>query len=58
MALPITAYANLGCVQFAAEHQKSRVALDVASKAQNSAATGDAFGVFLIGVPSQQLGRR
>ncbi len=56
MSLPTTAYANLDCTQLAAEHRKSKTSLDVASKAQNSAATGDAVGVFLIGVPVSSLG--
>jgi hypothetical protein len=56
ISLPTTAYVNLDCSQLVAEHQKSKTALDVASKAQNSAATGDAVGVFLIGVPVSSLG--
>lgn len=57
MSLPITtAYVSLDCTQLAAEHQKSTASLATVSKAQNSAATGDAVGVFLIGVPMSSLG--
>jgi len=56
LALPATAYVNLDCAQLAAEHQKSKVALETVSKAQNNAATGDAVGVFLIGVPLGSVG--
>jgi hypothetical protein len=56
MVMPTTAYANLDCPRLAAEHQRSTAALATVSKAQNSAATGDAVGVFLIGVPMSSLG--
>lgn len=56
MSLPTTAFVNLDCTQLAAEHQKTTAALATVSKSQNSAATGDAVGVFLIGVPMSSLG--
>ena len=54
--MPTTAFANLDCPELTAEHQKSTAALATVSKAQNSAATSDAVGVFLIGVPVSSLG--
>ncbi len=45
------AYTNLSCPQIASEHSKEKVKLDGLSKQQISAANGDAFGVFLVGVP-------
>ncbi|MEW9808725.1 hypothetical protein [Mesorhizobium marinum] len=51
MSMPANAYSGLSCAQLASEHQKSSAALTTVSQAQNNAATGDAVGVFLIGVP-------
>lgn len=51
MSMPANAYSGLSCAQLATEHQRSKTALDAVSAAQNNAATGDAVGVFLIGVP-------
>jgi hypothetical protein len=49
--IPMAAYANQDCSQLAQELIKEQQNLAAVSKAQNDAATGDAFGVFLIGVP-------
>ena len=51
MSMPANAYSGLSCAQLAQEHTRSTAGLSAASKAQNDAATGDAFSVFLIGVP-------
>lgn len=51
MSMPANAYAGLSCEQLAAEHRRSTASLSAVSKAQNDAATGDAFSVFLVGVP-------
>lgn len=50
--IPMAAYTNLNCQGLAQELIKERANLASLSKQQNSAATGDAFGVFLIGVPA------
>lgn len=50
--IPMAAYTNLNCQGLAHELIKERANLASLSKQQNSAATGDAFGVFLIGVPA------
>lgn len=51
----MAAYGNLGCEQLAQEYLKEQGNLAALSKQQNQAATGDAFGVFLIGVPASSL---
>lgn len=55
MTMPTGAYSNLTCQQLAAEHQKSSSALVAAEAQQRQAVTGDAVGVFLIGVPVSSL---
>ena len=55
MAMPVNAYLGLSCEQLAAEHQRSSAALAAVEAQQRSAATGDAVGVFLIGVPVSSL---
>ncbi len=45
------AYTNLSCPQLAQLHTTEKKKLDDLSKQQISAANGDAFGVFLVGVP-------
>jgi hypothetical protein len=50
--IPMSAYSNESCPSLAQELIKEQQNLAAVSKAQNSAATGDAFGVFLIGVPT------
>jgi hypothetical protein len=49
--IPMAAYTNYSCEQLGQEMIKEQAALSAISKAQNDAATGDAVGVFLIGVP-------
>ncbi len=46
------AYTNLSCERIAQEHKAERKKLDEFSKQQISAANGDAFGVFLVSVPT------
>ena len=55
MSMPPNAYAGLSCEQLASERSKSAAALDAVSQQQRSAVTGDAVGVFLIGVPMSSL---
>lgn len=50
--IPMAAYSNLSCQGLAHELSRERANLAVLSKQQNEAATGDAVGVFLIGVPT------
>ena len=45
------AYTGLSCRQLAQEETRIRGELDALSAAQNSAATSDAMGVFLLGIP-------
>ncbi|MEJ8307420.1 hypothetical protein [Agrobacterium larrymoorei] len=49
--VPMAAYSNMDCQALAQEYLKEQTALSAVSKQQNDAATGDAFGVFLVGVP-------
>jgi len=49
--IPMAAYENLTCEQIATEIVAENQKLSALSQAQNNAATGDAVGVFLIGVP-------
>jgi hypothetical protein len=51
-ALP---YQNLSCSQLAEEMARVNAAYTVAAQQQNDAATGDAWGVFLIGMPTSTL---
>ncbi|MDT6940772.1 hypothetical protein RI570_11495 [Brucella pseudogrignonensis] len=50
--IPMAAYTNLSCQALASELAKEKTKLTTLSKQQNEAATGDAVGVFLIGVPA------
>jgi hypothetical protein len=50
--IPMAAYTNLGCPALVQELLKEQNNLAALSKQQNQAATGDAVGVFLIGVPA------
>ena len=49
--IPMAAYSNQSCQGLAQELIKERAVLSSLSKQQHDAATGDAMGVFLIGVP-------
>lgn len=55
MSMPVNAYMGLTCQQLATEHQRSSLALAQAEASQRQAVTGDAVGVFLIGVPVSSL---
>jgi len=55
ISMPVNAYAGLSCDQLAVEHRRSAAALAAVSQQQKQAATGDAVGVFLIGVPVSSL---
>ena len=48
-------YQNYSCVQLGQELQRLEQAYAVAAKAQEDARTGDAWGVFLIGLPTSSL---
>lgn len=49
--VPMAAYTGQECGALDTEIARERATLAALSKAQHDAATGDAFGVFLIGVP-------
>lgn len=53
--IPMAAYSNDSCEKLAQELIGERNNLGALSKQQNNAATGDALGVFLIGVPASSL---
>lgn len=55
ISMPVNAYSGLTCGQLESEFQRSNSALQSRSAEQRSAATGDAVGVFLIGVPMSSL---
>jgi len=55
ISMPVNAYGGLSCDQLAVEHRRSSAALAAVSRQQEQAATGDAVGVFLIGVPVSSL---
>lgn len=55
VAMPVNAYSGLTCDQLVTEHRRSTAALAAVSQQQKQAATGDAVGVFLIGVPVSSL---
>lgn len=48
-------YQNLSCGQLAEEMARVNAAYTTAAQAQNDAATGDAWGVFLLGMPTSTL---
>lgn len=55
LSMPVNAYSGLSCAQLEGEYQRSNASLQARSAEQRSAATGDAVGVFLIGVPMSSL---
>ena len=55
ISMPVSAYSGLSCDQLVAEHRQSSAALAAVTQQQKQAATGDAVGVFLIGVPVSSL---
>lgn len=48
-------YSSLNCAQLATRMSDTRSELDKFSKMQDSKANGDAFGVFLLGIPFSKL---
>lgn len=48
-------YTDMDCTQLATRMTDARAELDKFSKLQDSKATGDAWGVFLLGIPFSQL---
>ncbi|MCV3270677.1 hypothetical protein [Roseobacter sinensis] len=50
-----TPYKGFSCKQLAAEHLKISQELQAASAAQKRAASGDAWGVFLLGLPLSSM---
>ena len=48
-------YSDLDCTQLATQMSDKRAELDKFSKLQDSKATGDAWGVFLLGIPFSKL---
>jgi hypothetical protein len=55
VAIPGDAYMAMSCSRLAGELINEQTKLAALSSAQNSAATGDAVGVFLIGVPASSV---
>jgi len=53
--VPVSAYVNESCQQLAQDLINEKNNLAALSKQQNSAATGDAVGVFMLGVPASSL---
>lgn len=53
--IPMAAYHNQDCGGLAQEYIKEQGNLAALSKQQNSAATGDAVGVFLVGAPLSSM---
>ncbi|MEJ8476864.1 hypothetical protein [Roseibium algae] len=53
--IPISAYTGQSCSKLAEQLRHEKDKLQTLSNSQNDAATGDAFGVFLIGVPVSSL---
>ncbi|WFU06602.1 hypothetical protein QA648_27695 (plasmid) [Rhizobium sp. CB3171] len=53
--IPMAAYSNLDCPGLIRELSTEQGKLTALSKDQNNAANGDAFGVFLVGVPVSSL---
>lgn len=55
IVMPVNAYSGLDCKQLDSELSRSTASLTAVSAEQQQAATGDAVGVFLIGVPMSSL---
>ena len=51
VAIPMEAYTQMECAKLEADLATERANLAALSKSQNDAATGDAFMVFMVGVP-------
>jgi hypothetical protein len=57
-SMPAGMYSDLSCSQARQERLQVQATLDSMSAAQDRAATGDAIGVFLLGVPWSSLSGR
>lgn len=57
-AVPAGMYSNLSCSQARQERTQVQANVDTMSAAQDRAATGDAIGVFLLGIPWSSLSGR
>jgi hypothetical protein len=55
MSMPVNAYSGLSCEALATELHRSSTALATVEAQQRQAVTGDAMGVFLVGVPLSSL---
>ena len=55
-AIPMDAYTNMSCDELLTLLATEQANLAALSQQQNNAATGDALGVFLIGVPVSSVG--
>lgn len=55
ISMPNGAYQGMSCPQLANEKRQVAANLDTNSKKQRDAVAGDAFGVFMIGVPMASL---
>lgn len=55
VSMPANMFAHLDCKQARAERGGLAAEVQALSQAQNNAATGDAIGVFLIGVPASSV---
>ena len=53
--IPASAYSNMDCQTLATTLTNEKNTLAILSKSQNSAATADAVGVFLVGIPAASL---
>lgn len=53
--IPMASYSNMGCQKLARELVDEQESLAALYKAQNKAATSDAVGVFLVGIPAGSL---
>lgn len=53
--IPMASYSNMGCQKLARELVDEQETLGALSKSQNKAATTDAVGVFLVGIPAGSL---
>lgn len=55
VSIPIAAYSGFECPELTQEYLREYNQLNHLARAQNQAATGDAIGVFLLGVPTASV---
>lgn len=55
ISMPDSMYSGMSCERAKQEYSKTANTLGALEKKQNDAATGDAVGVFLLGVPASSL---